>query len=153
MRGLNQFHRKPSVIGTTAHQPSHNRHQNAMIRTGSTVLRRITLHGLAWRIHAVSSSLNTCAIVRSMVIRFYYTVFCYYCLHRVGYHYRMLPAGNRMTDGRDDALSCYRKYCMDNLALNNQITPVTTGHVFLVILTTAHVRSNLPIKKAYEGLL
>jgi len=58
-----------------------------------------------------------------------------------------------MTDGRDDALSCYRKYCMDNLALNNQITPVTTGHVFLVILTTAHVRSNLPIKKAYAGLL
>jgi hypothetical protein len=52
----------------TAHHPSQRRLQNATIRAGSAVLRRIPLHGLAWRSQVVSSILNSRAIVLSRVI-------------------------------------------------------------------------------------
>lgn len=66
--GFAHVHRRAMVIGIPAHHPSQVRLQNATTRIGSTVLRRITLQGLAWRIHAASSSPKTPAILRSSVI-------------------------------------------------------------------------------------
>jgi hypothetical protein len=48
MRGLNHVHKSATATGMTAHHPSQSRLQNAMMSSGSAVLRRIPLHGLAW---------------------------------------------------------------------------------------------------------
>jgi hypothetical protein len=56
------------LFGTTAHQPSQNLLQNARMRTGRMVKRRITLHGLAWRSHVALFIAKIRATFRSRVI-------------------------------------------------------------------------------------
>jgi hypothetical protein len=68
IRGFIHVHRRADATGITAHHPSQTRLQNARIRMGRTVKRRITLHGFAWRSHVALSNAKIRAIFRSRVI-------------------------------------------------------------------------------------
>src|SRR5690606_4864785 len=62
MRGLSHAHRAPSAPSANAQCPIHTRLHAASTRTGNTVLRVHTLHGLACRFHASSLMRNVRAL-------------------------------------------------------------------------------------------